>query len=235
MFVVRARSFETFLAPELLPEEEVVPATYLRPAARHRFGWIDGVSLVPQRQAAHSSAPPPLSVVLRAESDDPWAADKHLLDLYTLAPDPEYPREGDQLAPPYLFPPVHQTSWASTRGHLRCRDILLGAHGTALWIQPRPTRHLDLTAYDVHSSDTQRPGQHSPLGAPPPRETLVAALLPGRLRDGGRGEALDEPDEVRTLWAFDGSNGTWTSVDYDEARGLVALGDSQGNVDILKL
>ena len=220
------------MAPTLLAHEDVVPATYVRPAACHRFGWIDGVCLVPQRQAAHSSTPAPLSLVLRAESDDPWTADVHTLDIYTLVPSPEGASDDDPHAPPYVFPPMHAVSWASVRGHLRCRDILVGPYGTALWIQPRPTRHLGLTEYDVHSSDAQRPGQHSPLGPPPAHETLVAALVPGRLHDSQEQAA---PDDVRMLWSFEGSNGTWTSVDYDEARGLIALGDSQGNVDILKL
>lgn len=62
---------------------------------------------------------------------------------------------------------------------------------------------------------------------------LVAALLPSRLRDCQN--SVDNIEDVRILWTFEGANGTWTTVDYDEARGLVALGDSQGNVEILEL
>lgn len=210
-----------------------------------------------QGHSVRSTLPPPLSIVLRAESDDPWYSDVHTLNLYTVQPNPAFAHDqplswtlsdearasgsgrgvlGEFLpaqVSPYLLPPVHQTSWISSRGHLRCKDILVGSHGTAVWIQPRPARNLDLTAYDVHSSDTQRPGQHSPGALRPTKEMLVAALLPSRLRDCQN--SVDNIEDVRILWTFEGANGTWTTVDYDEARGLVALGDSQGNVEILEL
>ena len=79
-----------------------------------------------------------------------------------------------------------------------------------------------------------------PLGSAVEAETLVSALLPSRLRDRLYGttsptEKAIEENEVRPLWSFGGSHGTWTAVAYDEGRGLVAFGDSQGNVDILRL
>jgi hypothetical protein len=191
-----------------------------------------------------------ISILLRAESDDPWSSDVHTLDFYVLHPNPDYtgsPVEtisptgsSDSLADasrgtaarsPYLFPPEHVASFPSARGHLRCTDIRLGAHGTAVWIQPRPARNLDLTALDVHSSDTQGNGIHPLTGARIVRkESLTAVLLPGFLKacfGGHRGT-----NGVRTLWD---SGGTWTSLDYDEARGMVALGESNGLVTVLRL
>ena len=253
VFVVRARSFEAFVSPPLLPPENISEPHYA--AACHRFGWLDGVAVSERRQLpSQTDDLAPISILIRAESDDPWSSNMHTVDLYTLDPDPTYTESrsdtpssrGSSESPveappaasrdrsPYLFPPAHVASFPSARGHLRCTDIHLGPHGTAVWIQPRPARNLDLTALDVHSSDTQGTGIHPLTGARIVRqESLVGALLPGLLRDCyGVGAAAAGGDELRTLW---GSSGTLTSLDYDESRGLIALGDSSGMVTVLRL
>ncbi|KAF7800191.1 hypothetical protein EIP86_011438 [Pleurotus ostreatoroseus] len=271
----------------LRQRKEVTSAGYIRPMGCHRFGWIDGISmsvqkLVPEYPSTKSCAEntkelkaiPPLSILLRAESDDPWASDVHTLDLYVLHPNPDWhptdgnastslgsnafeihdrgpeanykssvssPRESPEvdtdtlctpLPSPYLFPPVLTASWASTRGHLRCRDILVGPCGTALWIQPKPARNVGLTAFDLRGSLAQ--GSHegeaaSEMGKEDEKERVVAVVLPGMLKDSGTVET------VRTLYAYEGAYGMWRCVDYDEARGWIALGDSQGRVEILEL
>ena len=254
MFVVRARSFELFLKPPVL-----LPASVGRPyhaVACHRFGWLDGVAVSVRKQLpGQTHLYPPISILLRAESDDPWSSDVHTLDLFTLTPDSSYtepqlttrslasgPRDSaddvnsanpSPLCSPYIFPPEHVASFPSARGHLRCTDIRLGPHGTAVWIQPRPARNLDLTAQDVHSSDAQGNGLHPVTGTSLVRqEALVATLLPGVLKAHHGHEKQMDGEGVRSLWH---SGGTWTSLDYDEARGMIALGDTIGVVTVLRL
>lgn len=229
------------MAPTLFPPDVISSPEYA--IARHHFGWIDGVAVSSNRSALESSKfdNTPLSIVLRTESDDPWSSDMHSLDLYHLqkATTPEYDADNDghgehQSEPQivYLFPPLYVGSWPSTRGHLRCTDIALGPHGTAIWIQPRPSRSTDLTGFDVHNSDAQGSGHHPLTGSRiPKKESLVATILPGILRDCHDG--LE--DGTRTLWTLDDTSSTWTALDYDEARGLIALGDSQGKVTILEI
>lgn len=240
VLVVRARSFEAFPVPHLLPPHTINAPQH--PIAQHRFGWIDGVAVSQGHRSFDSTRDdlPALSIVLRAESDDPWSSTKHTVDLYRLPaapPPPEVDEENadgepDTSASPYIFPPLHHTSFPSARGHLRCKDIALGPYGTALWIQPRIARNADLTGFDVHASDAQGSGHHPITGSKiPKKESLVAAVFPGELKS--KHEGLDE--SIRTLWAIDDVSVDWTSMDYDEARGLVALGDSRGNVVILSL
>lgn len=281
--VVRARTFEVFCTPELVPPHTVTEPH--QPVATHHFGWLDGVAVVEQAQLPdrdRHAGVPRISILLRAESDDPWATYMHTIDLHTLESDPEYSavpasppsdtsipesgvrpessyEDGGHLhgtsynassaadrpsrTPrrcPYLFPPVHTTSFSASRGHLRCTDMHLGRHGTALWIAPRPARDVGLTAFDVHASEPQGTGVHPLTGAPSVRcERVVGALLPGALRD-GHARGLWRSSDVRgrgqrTLWASAATGGTWTSFDYDEARGVVVLGDSTGVVTVLRL
>ncbi|KAI0087526.1 hypothetical protein BDY19DRAFT_994850 [Irpex rosettiformis] len=238
VLVMRARSFEAFAMPALLPPHTIKAPHH--PVARHSFGWIDGVAVSQGCPSLNSRQGDlqDLSIVLRAESDDPWAFSRHTVDLYHLRQTPQPVEDTDEdnteSTPPlpYIFPPLHHASFPSARGHLRCKDIFLGQNGTALWIQPRPARNSDLTAFDVHSSDAQGTG-HNPLSGSkiPKKESLVTAVFPGRLKSCNEG--IDE--NVRTLWTIDDVSVDWTSMDYDEARGLIALGDSRGSVVILSL
>ncbi|KAF5337438.1 hypothetical protein D9758_017168 [Tetrapyrgos nigripes] len=121
ILVVRARSVHLFPQPVLRPASVNAPV-YL-PIARHTFGWIDGVSVVPpsrirpevkamgttfpatggygggleprhdfddgySESASRDSfdLPPPLTLLVRLQSDNPWTADEHSLDLYALMP-----------------------------------------------------------------------------------------------------------------------------------------------------
>lgn len=238
---MRARSFEAFAVPTLLPAASLSQPCY--PVARHQFGWIDGVAVSescgsPDRATTSAGTRESLSVVLRAESDDPWSSDMHTLDVYHFQPaqrhgvygstEDESPSIEEQHLS-YAFPPLHCASLPSARGHLRCTDIALGPQGTGVWIQPRPARNIDLTAFDVHSSDT-----HHPLtgASAPKQELLIAAVFPGAMR-ARHADVLD--GGTRTLWALEDVSRNWTAVDYDEARGVVALGDSHGEVLVLDL
>jgi sulfur carrier protein ThiS len=129
---------------------------------------------------------------------------------------------------------------------LRCKQIALGRFGTALWVQPRDRFATGLLA-DVPDY----------LNPPASRrnETLVAAVFPGSLNPSSRGrrdkeqgggesvaDVLDElggsEEEVVVAGRniFENAPGSsWTSFDYDEVGGRVALGSSFGKVTILQL
>ncbi|CDO76171.1 hypothetical protein BN946_scf185034.g4 [Trametes cinnabarina] len=272
ILVVRARSVELFPEPELHSAEAGF-ATY-EPVGIHSFGWIDGVSVIeqcdPLRHAdgeGKSREHAPLSILLRAESDDPWASDVHKLEQFLLLPNPEYgspirslnseldaaldalepsERSSTPSAPiaPYVFPPVRAERTATAvRGFLRCTDIVLGPCGTALWIQPRPARAAHLTGHDVHSSATQITDAFDPAHAPlsefahanqnavreKKEEALCAAVFAGPMQ-----RCHPELEtKTRTVWAQPREGRNWTALDYDEERGRVMLGASDGTVTVL--
>jgi len=258
ILVVRARSIELFPEPVLRPPHEPCPS--YRPLARHSFGWIDGVSVSVQtgRQDV-DGAIKPLSILLRAESDDPWMSDTHMLDLFVLEPNPTYTADDPSLdsttdsnedptasaspgedhthrpPAPYIFPPVYSSlSSPSVRGILRCTDIVLGPHGTAVWIMPRGARSADLTALDVHQSEVAGAG----LTAQEP-EVLAGAMFAGPMLDAEGGEGVrGNGVRARTVYvrpAVRWSAGNWTAMDYVEELGVVALASSQGVVTVLEL
>lgn len=248
MFVVRARSLELFPYPT--PQLLSLDAPLLRPIASHSFGWVDGIALSPQTNpfaVDNCDMGIPYSIALRAESDDPWSPDVHSLDVYTLNPSTDYdvkssppfhhPNDPSQdsmdnidgfTKSPYSFPPIHQTSYASIRGFLRCPDIYLGTFGTAIWIQARPARNVSLTDFDVHSSETQG----SQLALHRPKESLVGALF---RRDGPRSHRQGSTSEPRVLCVQESDSGSWSSLDYDEVRGRIAMGSGDGKVTLLEL
>ncbi|KZT68586.1 hypothetical protein DAEQUDRAFT_745639 [Daedalea quercina L-15889] len=255
VLVVRARSVELFSAPALRSPDETW-LTY-RPLAYHSFGWIDGVSVIVRSHWEDLTGTiEPLLILLRSESDDPWMADVHTLDLYVLEPNPAYTEPGlsddttvgtpprapltsavlsDSRSPrspaSYLFPPIHSTlSSPSVRGFLRCTDIVLGPCGTAVWIQPRPARSVDLTTLDVHASETQGPRPSTDT------EVLAGTAFTEPLRGGqaDRKGAAESAVEARTLHVREAaSGGNWTAMDYVEELGVVALASTQGVVTCL--
>ncbi|KAH9912356.1 uncharacterized protein BXZ73DRAFT_56289 [Epithele typhae] len=271
VLVVRARLIELFPSPMLQPTSGECP-TY-GPIGTHSFGWIDGVAVAPQDSTREASTtgdqPRPLSIVLRAESDDPWASDAHRLEQFVLAPNPAFvpapplPEPALESAfefahapphapdpppplpppPPYLFPPtrVERTS-PTLRGFLRSRAIALGRAGTALWIQPRAAHAAHLTGLDVHASDVDFLGIGTGLGlgggVGPARasgqgaETLCAAVFDGPLR---RGLGAGAGTRARTLCVQRREGAHWTTFDYDEEAGRVALGANDGTVTVLDL
>jgi hypothetical protein len=226
ILVVRARSIHLFPKPILGSSESSAPLYW--PIARHSFGWIDGVSVTmnSNRSSVCGRDSPPfesLSILIRAESDDPWATDAHSLDLYKLEPNPLFvssPQPGDIDTAPYVFPPSLASQVPSIRGPLRCSDVILGSHGTAVWINPADRAATGLITTDIRH------------GVPPPishatHESLVAAVFPGPLNPAG------SRVEARTVWTNSLNN--WTSMDYDEQWGRIALGSSHGGIMILEL
>ncbi|CAL1698550.1 unnamed protein product [Somion occarium] len=261
VLVVRARSIELFPVPTLKPSTEDVPV--YNSLASHSFGWMDGVAIYPQHQVSSKDARNSASIciVVRSENDDPWSSDIHTVHLYHLEVNASYvssrraspelksinlempmngdsnsaesspspPMESPPLAP-YDFPPTHLTSFPSIRGRLRCTDILSGDHGTAIWIQPRPAHDVSLTTFDVHSSEAQVPYRVPVSNA---RETLLGAVFPGVLLS-SNGESKGNGVRIIAERERD-SDANWTAMDYDEIRGLVVLGSSDGRITLLGL
>lgn len=214
--------------------------------ARHSFGWIDSISVVPSLNGALPYQS--LSILIRAESDDPWNTIEHTLDLYTLHPNPAFglglhgPPGPDASTPPdspYIFPPVRTTQVQSLRGPLRCSDIILGPYGTAVWIQPHDRAATGLFWSD---DDVPAPGQ-----SPDAHESLVAAVFPGSLAssalasrvvptstDGDEGDGCLSAVPQRKI-LYTNSLNNWTSLDYDEVLGRIALGATSGKLMILEL
>ena len=179
VFVARARSLDLFPIPKLtLPSEGVPDVCY--PLASYSFGWIDSVAMSvtppepPESGLADiSQTYPSISILLRAESDNPWSSNIHRLRRYMLPPNPLYtgapaspsrrdvaeyfnPETGSYYDPacPYLFPPRPTAHVPALRGFLRCADVALGPRGSALWIQPRPrTARAGLTMIDPEITD----------------------------------------------------------------------------------
>ncbi|KAJ7466276.1 hypothetical protein B0H11DRAFT_2284706 [Mycena galericulata] len=240
ILIVRARTLTLFRNPPLTTEPPVVHA----PLAVHSFGWVDGVAVTTILGAPRdptSGKTPPLSILIRPEPDNPWAADdEHVLELYVLHPDPASTSpstsdpHGARPGPYYTFPPVRAARVPSRGGSLHCSALRLGRHGTAVWLEPQDRSAGGLFhAYDgdVHAPVTRRD------------ERLVCAAFPGPLFRGGPGADVDldggdvdaKPLEVqgRTLRANELNN--WKALDYDEVRGLVAVASTRGKITVLSL
>ncbi len=248
ILVARARSIHLFPFPELTSPITDPPPVY-QPIAHHSFGWVDGqcMKICPLLDTAvktHDDGPgdvliPPISILVRGEVDDPWAPATHNIELYNLYPNPAFFVDSISTAPPYQFPPRLSYVVGSLRGSLQCKTVFLGSLGTALWVQPRD--HFASGLLADGQQHVQLPNSSANC------ETLVAAVFPGSLSgvkaasvDQGSWIHLDEDgDEVTEVTAtkiFQNQPGSsWSSFDYDEAGGRVALGSNFGPVQILYL
>ncbi|TDL27111.1 hypothetical protein BD410DRAFT_741538 [Rickenella mellea] len=234
VLVGRARSLDLFYPVRLSsPDEE---PSIQRPNASHSFGWIDSMAIAPLVQVDQESSYPPISILLRAQSDDPWTPDIHTLKRYIIEPvaDPaieELALHRSDTSPgtdvpsdmscPYSFPPVLADEIPSSRGFLRCAELALGPCGTALWIQPRPRPATGLAAWQAEHAD----GHVS-------RECLMGTVFPGPLRP--------HPDDSpplgrRSIRLWVNEYAPWTSLDYCENTGRIALGCVDGQVMVLDM
>jgi len=227
ILVIRARFIHLFPEPKL----RKTPQIYT-PIARHSFGWIDGVSVTPTQRLIDSDYPS-LSILIRGESDNPWSSGLHSLDLFTLRPNPSYrstsPDAYDvETTPvPYIFPPTLMTQVHAVRGPLRCRDVILGRCGTAVWIQPRDRAVVGLLSNDGFPAQA--------IYAASGHESLVAAAFPGPLAASDFVDVDTTATITRSRTLFTNHLNNWTSLDYDEELGRIALCSSFGRVLILEL
>ncbi|KAI0341133.1 hypothetical protein BDW22DRAFT_1359352 [Trametopsis cervina] len=249
--VARQCSLEAY-APTL-PESSTqsgLDNPLLYPIARYPFNELRAFAMSqgpqpPPPPIAHKAEVLPLSVVLRPDATEPRALGVQSVMLYSfpvdqptmLEPDPN--ASPDENAIPYVFSPLQYGTRKFPGGPLHYPHILLGPHGTALWIRPRPVWYPDLTQFDVHAFSAQG-SEHNPFVGE--KEAVVAEVCAGVLQsrnradgDGDGGEAGEIPSRLRELWTLDDPSASWTAMDYDETRGLVALGDNYGKVVVLDL
>lgn len=205
---MRARSIHLFPEPEL----HKTPKIY-EPIEYHSFGWIDGVS------ATERSGN--LFILLRGESDDPWASRLHSLDLYILQ------QNHQDESKPYLFPPTLVAQVPALRGSLRCCRVILGRCGTAAWIQPqdRAVVGLALANEDYPQQAIQSASGH---------ESIMVAAFPGPLAPQGSSE-YDGMTTIGSEKLCTNRLNDWTSLDYDEDMGRIVLSSSFGRFEVLEL
>ncbi|KAJ7146174.1 hypothetical protein C8R44DRAFT_897700 [Mycena epipterygia] len=223
ILVVRGRSITLFPRPPLTTGPPAVHA----PLTKHSFGWVDGVVVAPIVDPpinSDSSLAPPLSILIRPEPDDPWApAAHHALHLYVLRPASAASTPTSPPPTPYVFPPAHLARLPSTRGSLQCRDLHLGAWGTAVWVEPRDRSAAGLLHEQAGVEVVRRD------------ERVVCARfrgVDGDLLDapGLEVNSLDVPREAQARTLRTNVLNDWTALDYDEVQGVVAMGSARGRV-----
>ncbi|KAG1853898.1 hypothetical protein DFJ58DRAFT_788846 [Suillus subalutaceus] len=216
ILVVRARSVHAFTEPKLAPHSNTC---IHHPYAQSTFGWVDGIFIsVPPSSPEDPTGMEgqPLSILVRTKNDDPWSS-TFKMQLWTLSPMTS-PYEATVDGPHYIFPPSMTSEIVTPRrGALRCTDMVLGPHGTAVWVQPEDYSVAGLISSSVHLQNMPVPQSH---------ETLVAAAFPGLLN-------TQDKSQVKSSWKNYGKD--WTCLDYDEERGCVALGSAAGAVTILDI
>ncbi|SJL17333.1 uncharacterized protein ARMOST_20883 [Armillaria ostoyae] len=74
----------------------------------HSFSWVHGASVTLT------------SILVRSQSDNPWASELNSLELYSFS----------------SFPPTLSSKVSSHHGALRCTDVILGKRDTAVRIHP---------------------------------------------------------------------------------------------------
>ncbi|KAH0833471.1 hypothetical protein J3R83DRAFT_12592 [Lanmaoa asiatica] len=211
IFVVRARSICIFEEPRMVfPGDDL---NIVLPRVSKSFGWVDGVSL-----ALGPSAP---SGPETTHGDPP-----EQFQFMTLHTDSNHipPHTSDDTSSVELEPlslPFNLICSLSSnhRGLLRCSDMVLGSHGTAVWVQPPDWAAGGLITDGSFTEDM--------IYVTTPPEALVVALFPGLLNQG----SLEA--HIKVVLENDGNS--WSCLDYDEARGLIALGSSSGEVTVYRL
>ena len=222
---MRARSICIFEEPQMvLPGDDL---NIVLPRVFKSFGWVDGVSLALGPSAPFSpigSSQSPLSLLVRNKGGDPWRPTEQF-QFMTLDADFNHTpghtsHETSSTGHESLSFPFSLISTLSShhRGPLRCSDMVLGSYGTAVWVQPS-----DWAAAGLVTDDNVM----EQLSTVTSRETLVVALFPGLLNQGSS-EA-----HVKIVLECNGSG--WSCLDYDEARGLIALGSGSGEVTVYRL
>ena len=248
VLVVRAHFVYLFPFPVLKAKEDL-PLHYF-PITRHSFGWVDSVFVQCASENINSPAtldkPLPLSILVRTETDDPWASDGFSLEFYTLHVNPHYvpsgPDEdkiscviqGTPVTPsthppqPYIFPPVLTSKAISRRGSLRCTDVLLGKLGTALWIQPKDWSVAGL----YWTADNALVGPQNVVCPDRRYESLIATVFPGNLLPIAMEEGILEAQTQVIRW---NEEQNCSSITYDEDVGRIVLATGFGSITVLDM
>ncbi|KAJ7907567.1 hypothetical protein B0H13DRAFT_2662358 [Mycena leptocephala] len=190
ILVVRGRSLTLFPNPTLTMDPPAVHA----PLAVHSFGWVDGVAVttssVQQLIPFWHHLPQPLSILIRPEPDDPWAADDaYNLDLYVLHAEPTFPLSTLR---PYIFPPRPAPR----------------PHGTALWIEPQDRSATGL----LHDAQVPVARQNERLVC----AAFPGPLFRGDSDKAAHGDLDVGPVPVRGRTLRTNELNNWKALDYDE-------------------
>ncbi|KIK95272.1 hypothetical protein PAXRUDRAFT_827185 [Paxillus rubicundulus Ve08.2h10] len=226
IFVVRARSTCVFTEPMMVSQGNDLPITL--PYAFASFGWVDGVALALRPSTEfHTTSPfqASLSMLVRTKGDDPWRLEDQFKFLTYNATQNSRSHSTSHHDTPAIdndtgtFPFTAISSLCSPhQGSLRCSDMVLGSYGTAVWVQPADWAMAGLLSEN---------GYLHYIPAAPSKETLVVAIFPGPLNRGS--------SEACIKVSFENSGFAWSCLDYDEERGLIALGSNFGGVTMFRL
>ncbi|KAF8556548.1 hypothetical protein OG21DRAFT_1408858 [Imleria badia] len=225
IFVVRARSICIFEEPRMvLPGDDL---DIVWPRVCKSFGWVDGVSLAlgPAQFFPVISCQSSLSLLVRNKGSDPWRPTEQFQFMKLNADFSQTPGDTSQdtsstsqESSSFPFNLISSLS-SHHQGPLRCSDMVLGSYGTAVWIQPSdwsaggliPEEHVIRQVYASMRS----------------QESLVVALFPGLLNQGS--------SEAHFKVVLESNESGWSCLDYDETRGLIALGSGTGEVTVYRL
>ena len=216
IFVVRARSICIFEEPQM-----VFPGDSLNivlPRVSKSFGWVDGVALT-LAPVTLFCPPTQLSLLVRNKGGDPWRPTEQF-QFMSFNDNVDHTPSNTSSAGPEPFPaPFSLLANISShhRGPLRCSNMVLGSHGTAVWIQPSDWAAAGLVTDNFIDQ----------ISTPTSQETLVVALFPGLLNGGST--------EARVKVVLESNGSSWSCLDYDEARGLIALGSGSGQLAVYRL
>ncbi|THH07250.1 hypothetical protein EW145_g3508 [Phellinidium pouzarii] len=254
ILVVRARSIDLFPMVDLSPpDEEVHP---VKPLETCSFGWIDGIAVAPLSEPTDYPYSP-ISILIRAESGDPWASDIHSLNKYVLYPNSTFVPSASRTAPSDDISSgfgIEQapSSKASSLPLPASEGLPVTSCGSPYIFPPVLTTRIPSTrgflrcptlvlgaagsSIWIHPRQRQRSvGMLESSSA----QTLCAAVFHGPFtvdKESPAGPAEERIEEVETLHLYSGlSSGpaTWTALDYVEARGCIALGAADGSVTVL--
>ncbi|KAJ7272705.1 hypothetical protein B0H12DRAFT_1091612 [Mycena haematopus] len=189
----------------------------IEPITSHNWRWrVDSVSIAyqPSWEAAARAAEPPINILVRYASLFPWPV--NALHHYVLPCDTAYDGKEDIDAhnKPYLTDPVLIRTFASPIRLFARWDMVLGAYGTALWIDSHTEDYFD------HAVEGQR------LAG-----TLFTTVEPGAavvpLDDHGNSATASMVYRVR-------EDDGWAKIAIEEEEGDIAVGTSTAEIIVLR-
>ncbi|KAF8166639.1 hypothetical protein K438DRAFT_1730747 [Mycena galopus ATCC 62051] len=192
-------------------------ASVIEPVASHTFQWrIDSASMAyqPSWEAAARAAEPPINILVRYGSPFPWPV--NALHHYILPWDETYDPRDDMGAhnKPYLAEPVLMRTFASPIRLFARWDMVLGAYGTALWIDSHTEDYFD------HAVEGQR----------------LAGTLFTTVEYGAAVVPLDEQGISATasmVYQVREDDG-WVRIAIEEEEGDIAVGSSTAEITIFR-
>ncbi|KAJ7623631.1 hypothetical protein FB45DRAFT_980455 [Roridomyces roridus] len=211
--VVRTTTLELY---SLSPFRSGSSSPVLEPIQTHTWQWrVDSVCMVPQPSytATSRGVPPPLNILVRYASLFPWPV--NALHHYVLPCNPSY----DALVPleevnnlPYLRDPVLLRTFASPIRLFARWDMVLGSHGTALWIDSHTEDYFD------HAVEGQRLA-----GTLFTNVDVDEPVLP--LSDQGVAATASMVYDVR-------EDDRWVRIAIEEEEGKIAVGSSTAEITV---